>query len=244
MLFRQLFDPDTWTYTYLLADRETKDAVLIDPVREQVDRDAALIEELGLRLRYTLETHVHADHVTGGGILRQRLGSRTVVSRHGGASCADVLVDHGDVIRFGRHALEVRATPGHTDGCVTYVTSDRKMAFTGDALLIRGSGRTDFQQGDARKLYRSVYGQIFTLPDDTLLYPGHDYKGRTVTTVGEELALNARFAGKSEDEFVAIMRALDLPKPRYIDEAVPANQRCGLDEAAMSETPTLHALRR
>lgn len=237
MLFRQLFDPDTSTYTYLLADRDTKEAVLIDPVREQADRDAALIEELGLTLLYTLETHVHADHVTGGGLLRQRLGSRTVVSRHGGAECADVQVDDGDVIRFGRHALEVRATPGHTDGCVTYVTSDHKMAFTGDALLIRGSGRTDFQQGDARKLYQSVHEQIFSLPDDTLLYPGHDYKGRTVSTVGEEKALNVRFAGKSEEDFVAIMRALDLPKPRYIDEAVPANLRCGLDDAAMSETP-------
>jgi sulfur dioxygenase len=228
MLFRQLFDAETCTYTYLLADEETREAVLIDPVREQIDRDLELVGELGLELVHVLETHVHADHVTGAALLRARTGARTVVSRDGGAPCADVLVGDGDVVRFGKHELEVRATPGHTDGCVTYVTADRTMAFTGDALLIRGCGRTDFQQGNARTLYRSVHDKIFTLPDDCAIYPGHDYKGRTRSTVGEEKALNPRLGGgKTEDEFVAIMQDLDLAYPRKMDIAVPANVRCG-----------------
>lgn len=231
MLFRQLFDPETSTYTYLLADLDSREAVLIDPVKEQVERDVKLLEDLGLHLRYALDTHVHADHVTGAGLLRQKLGAQTVVSAHGGAPCADLQVNDGDTIRFGRYALEVRATPGHTDGCLTYVTHDQRMAFTGDALLIRGSGRTDFQQGDARTLYRSVHDKIFTLPDETHLYPGHDYQGRTVTTVAEEKAFNPRLGqGKSEEEFVAIMDGLNLPHPKRIDVAVPANLKCGVVE--------------
>jgi len=229
MLFRQLFDGATWTYTYLLADPETGEAVLIDPVIEQVERDMTLLAELSLRLVYTLDTHVHADHVTGAGMLGRRLGSRSILSERGGSPWADVLVKHGDVIRFGGCALEVRETPGHTSGCLTYVTSDRTMAFTGDALLIRGCGRTDFQQGDPRRLYRSIHEQIFTLPDDAHLYPGHDYKGRTVTTVREEKRFNARLGGdKSEEAFVEIMNGLKLAKPARIDEAVPANLHCGL----------------
>ena len=230
MLFRQLFDQDTWTYSYLLADEETRQAVLIDPVLEQHDRDVALVRELGLTLVYTLETHVHADHVTGSGALREALGSKAVVSRHGGAACADVHVDDGDTIQFGKHTIEVRATPGHTPGCVTYVVrdGDRTMAFTGDALFVRGCGRTDFQGGDARALYRSVHEKIFTLPDDTLVYPGHDYKGHTVTTVGEEKRLNPRLRlGIDEATFVAIMDNLGLPRPRRMDVAVPANLACG-----------------
>jgi sulfur dioxygenase len=229
MLFRQLYDGESSTYTYLLADEERREAVIIDPVIEHLERDVALIGELGLALRYALDTHVHADHVTAAGALRQRLGARTVVSERGGAPCADVQVKHGDRIRFGRYALEVRETPGHTDGCLTFVTDDLRMAFTGDALLVRGSGRTDFQQGDARRLYRSVHAQIFSLPDTCLLYPAHDYKGRTVTSVAEEKALNPRLGGgKSEDDFVAIMEALELPRPKKIDVAVPANLQCGL----------------
>lgn len=229
MLFRQLYDSESSTYTYLLADEETRDAVIIDPVIEQLERDVALIGELGLKLRYALDTHVHADHVTGAGALRQRLGAKTVVSERGGAPCADVQVKHGDHVAFGRYTLEVRETPGHTDGCLTYVSQDRGMAFTGDALLVRGSGRTDFQQGDARRLYRSVHEQIFSLPDSCLLYPAHDYKGRTVTSVAEEKVLNPRLGGgKSEGEFVAIMQALQLPRPKKIDVAVPANLQCGL----------------
>src|SRR5690606_18842226 len=180
MIFRQLFDRDTSTYTYLLADPETREAVIIDPVLEQVDRDLRLIEDLGLTLRFALDTHVHADHVTALGTLRDRTGCTTVMAAAAGAGCADRLVEPGDQIRFGDEGLEVRATPGHTAGCLTYVMADRSMAFTGDALLIRGCGRTDFQGGDAHRLYRSVHQQILSLPPDTLLYPGHDYHGRTV----------------------------------------------------------------
>ena len=236
MLFRQLYDPETSTYTYLLADEVTREAVIIDPVLEKVERDITLVQELGLELRYALDTHVHADHVTGAGELRNRLGVKTVVSAQADVVCADVAAAHGDAIPFGSHTLEVRATPGHTNGCITYVTSDRKMAFTGDALLIRGSGRTDFQEGDPRTLYRSVHDQILSLPDDTLLYPGHDYQGRTVSSVGEEKLHNPRLGGgKSEAEFVRIMTELALPKPKRIDEAVPANQKCGLVGASSSQ---------
>ncbi|MDP2341986.1 MAG: MBL fold metallo-hydrolase [Deltaproteobacteria bacterium] len=233
MLFRQLFEPQTSTYTYLLADDETKQAVLIDPVRETIDRDVKLIEEFGLTLRFVLETHVHADHITSAGPLRERFGAETVVSKAGGAPCADKPVVDGDVLEFGRHRIEVRATPGHTDGCVTYVLRDGAVtrAFTGDALLIRGCGRTDFQQGDARKLYRSVHNKVFTLPDDTLVYPAHDYQGRTVTTVAEEKKLNPRLGGAvDEDAFVAIMANLKLAAPKQIEQAVPANLKCGMPE--------------
>lgn len=236
-LFRQLFEPESSTYTYLLADNETKEAVLIDPVRESLERDLEVLRDLGLSLTHVLETHVHADHVTGAAELRLRTGAKIVVSAHGGAPCADVLVDDGDAVQFGAHALEVRATPGHTDGCVSYVLGDHSMAFTGDALLIRGAGRTDFQQGDARKLYRSVTQKIFTLPDDTLLYPAHDYRGRTVTTVREEKAHNPRLANKSEAEFVDIMKELKLAPPKRIQEAVPANQRCGANAAQKTWAP-------
>lgn len=229
MIFQQLFDPESSTYTYLLADETTREAVLIDTVLEQTERDVALLRDLGLTLRHVLDTHVHADHVTGAGTLRERLGARTVASERGGADCADVLVKDGDVVRFGGLGLEVRETPGHTNGCLTFVTLDRGMAFTGDALLIRGTGRTDFQQGDARTLYRSVHEKIFSLPDTCRLYPGHDYKGRSVTSVADEKASNERLGGgKSEDEYVQIMADLQLPRPKKIDVAVPANLRCGL----------------
>lgn len=229
MIFRQLYDSETSTYTYLLADASTREAVLIDPVIEQVERDTTLLRELGLTLVYALDTHVHADHVTALGTLRERTGARTVVSERAGTGCPDVLVKQGDVIRFGAHALEVRETPGHTNGCVTYVLADHTMAFTGDALLVRGTGRTDFQQGDARTLYESVTREIFSLPDACLLYPGHDYKGRTVTTVGEEKAWNPRLGGgKSKEDFVAIMDALVLAQPKKIDVALPANLACGV----------------
>lgn len=229
MLFRQLFDLQSSTYTYLLADETSCEAVIVDPVFEQFERDRALIRELGLTLRYTLDTHVHADHVTGAWRLAHALGSRIVISRRSGAEGADHYVDHGDEVRAGAVSLAVRATPGHTDGCVTCVTADRRMAFTGDALLIRGAGRTDFQQGDAHALYRSITEQIFTLPDACLLYPGHDYNGRTVTTVGEERRWNPRIGGDaSEEDFVGYMRNLGLPHPKQLDAAVPANLKCGL----------------
>jgi len=226
MIFRQLFDPASSTYTYLLADGG--EAVLIDPVFEQVRRDAALLRELGLNLTWTLETHIHADHVTGGWLLKQRLGSRIAVGAESGATCADRLLQTGDEIRFGSRSLTVRATPGHTAGCLTYVLDDESMAFTGDCLLIRGCGRTDFQEGSPGALYRSVHEQIFTLPDSCLLYPGHDYRGLTVTSVGEEKAYNPRLGGDlSENDFAGYMQALKLAHPKKIDVAVPANLQCG-----------------
>ncbi len=229
MLFRQLFDRETCTYTYLLADTETREAVLIDPVREHFERDSQLLDELELTLTHVLDTHVHADHITSSGLLRRARGCRTAVSAHGGASCPDLLLEDGDVIQFGQHALEVRTTPGHTSGCVTYVLDDHTMAFTGDTLMIRGCGRTDFQEGDARTLYRSVHEKIFSLPDETTLYPGHDYKGRTATTVAEEKRFNPRLGGgKTVEAFVVIMDNLNLSYPKRIDVAVPANLECGL----------------
>jgi len=229
MIFRQLFDRDSCTYTYLLGDEATGGAVLIDPVRELVERDEQILRELGLTLKYTLETHVHADHVTGSGLLRQRLGSQSVVAAAGGASCADVQVDHGDTITVGSITLEVRRTPGHTDGCVAYVDHAGQRVFTGDTLLIRGCGRTDFQQGSPESLYKSVHEQIFSLPDSFAIYPGHDYKGRTRSSVAEEKQYNARLGnGKSLEEFKAIMANLRLAYPKKIDLAVPANVKCGL----------------
>lgn len=228
MLFRQLFDFRSSTWTYLLADEATRHAVLIDPVFEQYTRDAALIGELGLTLTHTLETHVHADHVTAASLFRARLGSRIVVAAAGGADGVDVPVGHGDTLTFGAQALGVRATPGHTNGCVSYVTRGLDMVFTGDALLIRGSGRTDFQQGDARTLYRSVHEQLFTLPDACLVYPGHDYHGRTASSIGEEKRHNPRLGGqRSAEDFVGLMCNLGLPHPKQIDIALPANLRCG-----------------
>jgi sulfur dioxygenase len=231
MIFRQLFDPQSSTYTYLLADSASRDAVLIDPVFEQVRREAALIEELGLRLRLTLETHVHADHVTGAWLLRRRFGSRIGVSARAGAHGADLLFGDGDRLSFGGRFLEVMATPGHTSGCSTFVLDDRSMAFTGDCLLIRGCGRTDFQQGDPGVMYRSVHDRIFRLPDECLLYPAHDYKGSTVTSVGEEKLFNPRLGEEiGEVDFTGYMRNLGLPHPNKIDIAVPANLRCGEPE--------------
>ena len=229
MLTRQWFDPETSTYTYLLADEATREAVLIDPVLEQVERDLQLLRELDLKLVWALDTHVHADHVTGLGALREKTGCQTVLSERAGSGWADRLVKQGDTVAFGRHHLEVRETPGHTDGCLTFVTDDHAMAFTGDALLIRGCGRTDFQQGDAATLYRSVHEQVFTLPDATRVYPGHDYKGRTMSTVGEEKRWNPRLgAARTVEEFTALMAKLDLAYPKKIDVALPLNLRCGV----------------
>ncbi len=229
MIFRQLFDRESCTYTYLLADEQSREAVLIDPVRELIDRDAQVVAELGLTLTHTLETHVHADHVTGSGLLRQKLGSKSVLSARGGAPCVDIAVEHGDVVTFGSHRIEVRATPGHTNTCTNYYVPELGAIFTGDALFIRGCGRTDFQEGNPETLYQSIHEQIFSLPDDTSIYPGHDYKGRTVSTVGEEKAWNPRLGGgKTVEEFAGIMNNLNLSPPKKLHEAVPANQRCGL----------------
>jgi len=231
MIFRQLFDTESSTYTYLLACPESRCAALIDPVFERHQRDRALLKELDLWLKYTLDTHVHADHVTGSWLMKQALGSQIVLSKQSGAEGVDLLVDDGDTVELGGATLEVRATPGHTAGCLTFVTSDHSMAFTGDALLIRGAGRTDFQQGSAATLYRSVKEQILALPDDCFLYPGHDYQGRTVTTVAEEKEHNPRLGGEaSEGDFVGYMDNLGLPHPKKLAVAVPANMRCGRPE--------------
>lgn len=232
VIFRQLFDPESATYTYLLGDAETREAILIDPVRDQIERDTALIQELGLKLVFTLETHVHADHVTASGSLRHVLGSKSVLSRHAQSACVDVAVTQGERIHFGNHFVEVLETPGHTDSCVSYYDPEAGRVFTGDALLIRGCGRTDFQQGNAHKLYASITRQLFTLPASTLVYPGHDYKGRTVSTIAEERQYNPRLANKTETEFVSIMRGLHLAPPKRIAEAVPANLACGLEPMA------------
>ena len=216
------------TYTYLLGDPDTHTAVLIDPVFEQARRDAALIAELGLKLLYTLDTHVHADHITGAWLLRQRLGSRIAISAQSGVHEADRLLQHGDRITFDNRHLEARATPGHTNGCMTFVLDDQSMAFTGDALLIRGAGRTDFQQGDAGTLFHSVTEQIFSLPDPCLLYPAHDYRGLTCSSVMEEKRYNPRLGGeRSEADFTGYMKNLGLLHPKQIDIAVPANLHCG-----------------
>lgn len=242
MLLKQLFDAETSTYTYLLADPETGEAAIIDPVLEQVERDATLVDELGLSLRYVLETHLHADHVTGSGRLRVRTGALTAVSAAAEVACADLSLTHGDVLPLGRHRIEVRSTPGHTDGCVTYVVEadGQTFAFTGDALLIRGCGRTDFQQGDAATLYRSVHEQIFSLPPETVIYPGHDYRGHSASTVAEERAHNPRLRdGIDEAAFIGIMGRLTLSQPRRIHEALPANQVCGMPRLAEVEAGAL-----
>jgi len=238
MIFRQLFDPQSSTYSYLLADRRSKEALLIDPVFEQARRDAALIRELDLTLVASLETHVHADHVTSGWLLKDSLGSAIAIAAESGAQGADRYLKQGDRIAFGERYVDVRATPGHTQGCLTYVLDDESMAFTGDCLLIRGSGRTDFQQGDPHALYRSVRTQILTLPATCLLYPAHDYRGLTVTSVAEERSFNPRLGGEvGEADFVGYMSNLGLPHPKMIDIAVPANLQCGRPESEAARHP-------
>uniref|UniRef100_UPI00398F2787 persulfide dioxygenase ETHE1, mitochondrial isoform X1 n=2 Tax=Pristiophorus japonicus TaxID=55135 RepID=UPI00398F2787 len=229
LIFRQLFEKISCTYTYLLGDVQSKEAVIIDPVLETVSRDVKLIQELGLNLLYAANTHCHADHVTGTGLMKTMMpGCRSVISNDSGA-LADICIKEGDYINFGKFFLEARSTPGHTDGCLTYVLNDSSMAFTGDALLIRGCGRTDFQQGCPKTLYQSVHEKIFSLPADCLLYPAHDYTGQTVTTVEEERRLNPRLT-KPLAEYIDIMNNLNLPKPSQIDIAVPANLRCGIQD--------------
>ena len=238
--FRQLFDPQSSTYTYLLGDAASRQALLIDTVFEQARRDVALVEELGLKLLWTLETHVHADHVTGAWLLKERLGSRIALAAASGAEGADRYLKAGERLEFGKRHLEGRATPGHTNGCLTFVLDDRSMAFTGDAVLIRGCGRTDFQQGSASTLFRSVREQVFSLPDDCLIYPAHDYRGLTASSVGEEKLYNPRLAESvGEQDFIGYMENLGLAHPKRMAAAVPANLKCGKPavERAFSDEP-------
>ncbi len=227
MIFRQMFDAESSTYTYLLGDEKSGEAALIDSVQEQAERDAKVLKELGLTLKYLLETHVHADHITGVTRLKtQFTEAKSVVSAQGGAPCADHLAQDGDLFRLGELEIRVLATPGHTNGCISYQVGER--VFTGDALLIRGCGRTDFQEGSASQLYDSVTQKLFTLPDQTQVYPGHNYIGLTSSTIGEEKQHNPRLGGgKSKADFVALMDNLKLAQPAKIMEAVPANLKCG-----------------
>lgn len=240
MIFRQLFDPESSTYTYLLGCARTHKALLIDPVLEQAKRDFELVAQLGLELALVLDTHVHADHVTAAGVLRDRTRATTVASALG-PECADRRVAAGEVVRLGDLALRVLATPGHTDDSVSYLLVDserpetsRGHVFTGDTLLVRGCGRTDFQNGDAGQLYDSIVGQLFALPDATLVWPAHDYLGRTVTSIGEERLYNARVAGRTREQFVTLMNDLKLDPPKRLAEAVPANQACGRQPGSSS----------
>ncbi|MGB8856567.1 MAG: MBL fold metallo-hydrolase [Burkholderiales bacterium] len=225
MIFRQLFDAESSTYTYLLADEQAHEGVIIDPVREHAERDLALINDLGVKLKFIIETHVHADHITGARALKTKTGAQTAVGLACDATGYDRMLVDGDEIIFGGETIKAIATPGHTPGSMSYLWRER--ALTGDTLLIGGCGRADFQNGDAHALFRSITQKLFTLPDDTLVYPGHDYHGRRVSNILEEKQTNPRLAGKTEAEFVAIMANLNLPKPVRIDEAVPANKAGG-----------------
>jgi sulfur dioxygenase len=226
MLFRQLLDRETGTYTYLIADHATKEAVLVDPVIEQVDRDFKWLNELGLTLKFCLETHIHADHITGTSKLRELTGCEDIVPENAHVACANRFVKDGEVLQVGGIEIQAIATPGHTDSHMAYLINGTHL-LSGDALLIRGCGRTDFQSGDAGTLYDRVTQRLFTLPDETLVYPGHDYKGNTVSTIGEEKQWNPRFVGRNREQFIEFMNNLDLPNPKKIAEAVPANERCG-----------------
>lgn len=229
MIFRQFFEPVTCTYTYLLGCEFTRKAVLIDTVASEVDFYIQQLNDLDLTLVYTLETHVHADHITGAGDLRDLLGSKSIVHRDAGAMCADLLVTDGVQLQLGDIEIKVLHTPGHTSGCTSYLVDDR--VFTGDSLLINGCGRTDFQQGDSGTMYDSITKKLFTLPPDTLVYPGHDYKNLTVSTIKQEKAINPRLGNnKTREEFTEIMNNLGLAYPQFIDEALPANQSCGQPE--------------
>ena len=222
----QLLDPASSTYTYVLFDVTTRDAIIIDPVDEQIERDLSVLREYGLKLAWTVETHAHADHITSAGQLAEHAGAKTAAPEGCGITTAAVQLKDGDTLAFGGERIKALHTPGHTAGSMSYLWRDH--VFTGDTLLINGCGRADFQSGSAEALYRSISKVLFSLPDDTTVWPAHDYHGRTHTTIGAEKAGNPRIAGKTEAEFIAIMNALNLPRPKRMDEAVPANLSSGL----------------
>lgn len=225
LLFRQLFDKETSTYTYLVADAKTKDAIIIDTVKEHLERDLTIIKELGLKLNYILDTHVHADHVTDSYDLRKATGAKIVAGAGTNLKCADILLNDNETLTFGNITVKALATPGHTDGCTSYQIED--MVFTGDTLLIRSCGRVDFQQGSAENMYNSLQ-KLFKLEDATLVYPAHDYQGRTCSTIGEEKQFNQYLGNnKSKEQFIKELNELQLPMPKHIKVSVPSNMICG-----------------
>lgn len=239
MIFRQLFDAASSTYTYVLGCEDSREAVIIDPVFEQHARDTALLRELNLKVRYSIDTHIHADHVTGSWLMKESDGAKIALSSEPNAEGVDVALEDGMVLAFGNCSITALATPGHTGGCFTLVTNDKSMAFTGDSLMIRGAGRTDFQAGDVHILWQSIQEKIFTLPNACLIYPGHDYLGRTVSTVGEEKKFNPRIGGDArEEDFAGYMDNLGLPHPRQLEIALPANLKCGKPENGAEPQPT------
>jgi sulfur dioxygenase len=233
MIFRQLYDSTSGTYTYLLASRRGGEALIIDPVLERVERYLQLVRELDLKLIKAVDTHLHADHITGLGALRDRTHCITVMGEHTRADVVSMRVAEGERIAIEGVGLDVLYTPGHTDDSYSFVLADR--VFTGDTLLIRGTGRTDFQNGDPRAQYNSIFNKLMKLPDETLVYPAHDYKGDTVSTIGEEKFFNPRLKVKSIDEYVDVMNNLNLPNPKMMDVAVPANMHVGLRQADIAQ---------
>jgi len=229
MLFRQLFDHDTWTYTYLIADKATGDAAIIDPVLGQMPLYSQLLDELGLSLKYAIDTHVHADHVTALGALREAKQAITIHGKGSKAACVSQYVADSEVLNVGRLRLKAIATPGHTDDSYCFFIDDggKRLLFSGDTLLIRGTGRTDFQNGDAGEQYESITEKLLCLPSDTIVFPGHDYRGQSQSTIGEEIAHNPRLKVENKAAYIALMAALNLPSPKYMDIAVPANLECG-----------------
>ena len=227
MIFRQLFEPLSSTYTYLLGDEDSGLAILIDPVIAAMERDLAEVHRLGLKLAYTVDTHIHADHITAAMEMKRAVGSKIAAPAYDQLPCADIGIEEGKPFQVGKVVLHPLHTPGHTDGHFAYLFNDR--VFTGDALLIEGCGRTDFQNGDADALYNSVHGKLFTLPDETLVYPAHDYKERFVSSIAQEKRRNPRLGdSKTLEEFKAMMGNLNLPYPKFIDYAVPGNRQCGV----------------
>jgi len=226
MIFHQLFERESSTYTYLLADAKTGEAILIDPVFEMLERDLKLILELDLKLVAVFETHIHADHMTAASEIRKRTQAKTFIGKASKVKCADELLDDGQLITFGNLTIKALATPGHTESCMSYYVADR--VFTGDALLIRGTGRTDFQQGSSHKLYESITTKLFKLPPETIVYPAHDYRGYDASTIGDEMRYNPRIKiGTTEEQFVKTMSELKLSRPPKLDEVLAANLACG-----------------
>ena len=228
IIFKQLFDQTSSSFSYLLADPDSREALFIDTVYERHERDLALVRELELRLLACLETHCHADHVTGAWLMKHITGCQIMASESSNIEMLDRGLDQGSRVQFGAHVLTVMETPGHTDGCISFLLEEESMVFTGDSLLIRGCGRTDFQQGSAQKLFHSIKDRLFALPDECIVYPAHDYSGRTASSIGEEKKLNPRIGGEAnENDFVGYMDNIQLPHPMQLEIAVPANIKAG-----------------